>query len=63
MELKVFNRWSTKEIKVQDPGLVKYINLSPRIVPKTGARYAGNRFHKSKTFIVERSLLNLNPRV
>ena len=23
-------------------------------MPKTGARYAGNRFHKSQTFIVER---------
>jgi small subunit ribosomal protein S7 len=53
-EIKAFNRWSTEGIKVLDPGLVDYINISPRIVPKTGARYAGNRFHKSKVFIVER---------
>lgn len=53
-ELKAFNRWSTEGIKVVDPGLVDYITLEPRIVPKTGARYAGNRFHKSKVFIVER---------
>ncbi|MBU0471185.1 MAG: 30S ribosomal protein S7 [Nanoarchaeota archaeon] len=52
--MKAFNRWDCSAIRVEDPGLQKYINLSPMIVPKTGARYAGNRFHKSKTFIVER---------
>ena len=54
MNLKVFDTWSVEGIKVEDPGLVSYISLDPRIAPKTGARYAGNRFHKSKTFIVER---------
>ena len=54
MELKLFNRWSLEGIKVDDMGLQAYVNLSPRIVPKTGARYAGSRFHKSRTFIVER---------
>lgn len=54
MEAKAFNRWSSEGIKVEDPGLVKYITIAPRIVPKTGAKYAGERFHKSKTFIVER---------
>ena len=53
-ELKIFNRWSMEGIKVDDMGLSAYVSLSPRIVPKTGARYAGSRFHKSKTFIVER---------
>ncbi|MBU4284187.1 MAG: 30S ribosomal protein S7 [Nanoarchaeota archaeon] len=53
-DIKAFNRWSVKGITVQDPGLKRYINLEPRIIPKTGARYAGARFHKSKTFIVER---------
>lgn len=54
MAIKVFNRWGTEGIKVEDPGLVNYIGLEPKIVPKTGARYAGSRFHKSKIFIVER---------
>lgn len=53
-DIKVFNRWSVKGITVQDPGLKRYINLEPKIIPKTGARYAGARFHKSKVFIVER---------
>ena len=53
-EIKLFDRWSTEGIKVDDPGLKNYINLKPVLVVKTGARYAGNRFHKSKINIVER---------
>ena len=53
-DLKAFNKWDIVGIKVDDPGLQNYISLQPRIVPKTGARYAKNRFHKSKIFIVER---------
>ncbi len=53
-EIKAFGRWSTDGITVEDKGLKDYIVLKPRLVPKTGARYAGRRFHKSKIFIVER---------
>ena len=53
-QILAFNRWGTEGIKVDDPGLKPYITITPRIVPKTGARYAKNRFHKSKVFIVER---------
>ncbi|RMF56101.1 30S ribosomal protein S7 [Candidatus Woesearchaeota archaeon] len=56
--IKAFNRWDTAGIKVQDPGLVNYINLKPLFVPKTTGRYAKFRFHKSKAFIVER-LVNM----
>jgi len=52
--IKAFNRWDMTGIKVSDPGLQGYITVEPKIVPKTGARYAGNKFHKSRTFIVER---------
>ncbi len=52
--IKIFNKWDVEGIKIEDPGLKDYINLEPKIVPKTFARYAGKRFHKSKTFIVER---------
>lgn len=54
VEVKFFNRWSAEGITVNDPGLAPYLTLEPKIIPKTGARYAGNRFHKSQTFIVER---------
>ena len=53
-EVKVFNKYSVLGIKVKDPGLSRYIGLNPRIVPKTGGKNIGTRFHKSKTFIVER---------
>ncbi len=53
-DIKFFNRWTATGISVRDQGLVPYVTLDPKIVPKTGARYAGNRFHKSNTFIVER---------
>ena len=52
--IKVFDKWDTEDIKVVDKGLQSYINLEPRFVPRTGAKYAGARFQKSKVFIVER---------
>jgi len=52
--IKAFDKWDVEGIKVLDKGLVNYITLKPKIVPRTGARYAGERFHKSKVFIVER---------
>jgi len=58
-QIKVFNRWDVEGIKVDDAGLRPYITLNPRVVPKTGARYAKNRFHKSKIFIVERLINKL----
>ncbi|MBI4448587.1 30S ribosomal protein S7 [Candidatus Woesearchaeota archaeon] len=58
-EVLAFNTWSTTGITVEDPGLVNYITTQARFVPKTGARYAGNKFHKSKTFIVERLMNKL----
>src|SRR3989344_4984051 len=58
-EIKAFNKWSMEGIKVDDPGLQPYVTLNARIVPKTGARYAGSKFHKSKTFIVERLINKL----
>src|SRR3990172_4358266 len=54
MSVLAFNKWSVEGIKVLDAGLIRYVNLEPRYVPKTGARYAGKKFYKSRTFIVER---------
>ncbi len=58
-EIKFFNRWTVERVKVDDLGLASYITLDPKIVPKTGARYAGNRFHKSNVFIIERLVTKL----
>lgn len=53
-EIKAFGIWNTTGIKIQDPGLRDYISLNATMAPKTGARYVGNKFHKSKVFIIER---------
>jgi small subunit ribosomal protein S7 len=54
MSILVFNRWDMSAVKVEDKGLQRYISIAPKYVPRTGARYAGFRFHKSKVSIVER---------
>lgn len=52
--IKAFNSWDTDGIVVNDPGIKPYVTLQPRFVPKTGGKYAGKDFYKSRTFIVER---------
>lgn len=59
VEVKIFNRWPMNGIIVSDPGLQQYVTLQAVFVPKTGARYAGNKFHKSKINIVERLINKL----
>ncbi|MBI4143895.1 30S ribosomal protein S7 [Candidatus Woesearchaeota archaeon] len=52
--MKAFNTWDVETIKIEDAGLQKYVSLQPRLVPKTGGKYAKKRFYKSKIFFVER---------
>jgi small subunit ribosomal protein S7 len=58
-ELLIFNKWPTSGITVNDPGLERYITTSAVLVPKTGARYAGQKFYKSKITLVERLINRL----
>jgi len=58
-DVLVFNKWSTKDIKIEDEGLVRYVNLQSPIVPKTGGKHIGSRFKKSRVFIVERFINKL----
>jgi len=58
-QILAFGKWDCSQIKVEDPGVAPYINTKPMIVSKTGARYAGQRFYKSKIFIVERLINKL----
>src|SRR3989344_4656102 len=57
--MKLFNKWETSQIKVEDPALQEFVNLKPVIVPRTSGRYAKNRFWKSKYHIVERLMNKL----
>jgi small subunit ribosomal protein S7 len=58
MEIKIFDRWSTKDVEVLDIGLKNYINLKPVIVPKTSGRHR-QQFHRAKMNIVERLITKL----
>ena len=58
-EIKIFNKWSTDNITVTDPGLIDYINLRPIIIPRTGGRNVKTQFWKSKNHIVERLINKL----
>ena len=53
-EIKLFGKWSYKDLIVKDPGLRAYINLRPVVVPHTGGRYEHQRFKKADMPIVER---------
>lgn len=59
MAVLLFNRWGFKDVEVQDPGLRKYINLEPIILPKTTGKYGTISLHKSKMSIVERLINKL----
>lgn len=59
-DVKLFGKWGVAGIEVRDPGLKRYINLKPVIVPKTYGRNQSTRFWKSKQHIVER-LMNRVP--
>lgn len=60
MAVLVYNRWSMDGIQVEDPGLKAYMNLQPRVVPRTGGKSAKFRFHKSQNvFILERFMNRL----
>lgn len=59
MEIKMFDKWNTDGIAVNDLGLRRYINLEPKIVPKSSGRYPTKQFHKSKMNIVERLITKI----
>lgn len=52
--MKLFNKWETSQIQVQDPGLIGYINIRPLLIPRTGGRNTKISLHRKRTHIVER---------
>ncbi|MEA3202120.1 MAG: small subunit ribosomal protein [Thermoplasmata archaeon] len=57
--LLLFEKYDLSEITINDPGLVRYINLRPIIVPHTGARHGNKSFAKHKMNVVERLINEL----
>jgi small subunit ribosomal protein S7 len=58
-EVKLFGKWSFKDVKVKDLGLQRYILLKPVAVPHTMGRHEHKRFGKANVNIVERLVNNL----
>jgi small subunit ribosomal protein S7 len=50
----LFQKWSFKDITVKDPGLQRYINLTPMTLPHSMGRHEHQRFRKARVNIVER---------
>ncbi|MFX1505584.1 MAG: 30S ribosomal protein S7 [Promethearchaeota archaeon] len=53
-KMKLFDLWDCKDIEIKDVGLVRYINLTERLVPHSAGRHEHKRFHKSYVHIIER---------
>lgn len=58
-EIKLFGKWSFKDIEITDLGLKRYICLKPVAVPHSMGRHEHKRFRKANVNIVERLLNNL----
>ncbi len=51
--MKIFDLYETKDVKVEDPGLKKYINLDERLVLKSHGKYS-NKYERKKVNVIER---------
>lgn len=55
----LFNLWDMSEVEIQDPSLIRYVNLHAMIVPHSCGKLAGQQFNKSNMLIVERLINKL----
>ncbi|MCJ7470554.1 30S ribosomal protein S7 [Candidatus Bathyarchaeota archaeon] len=58
-EIKLFGKWSFKEVKVRDVGLERYVSLKPVTLPHSMGRHEHKRFRKANVNIVERLINNI----
>ncbi|HEX9261111.1 MAG TPA: 30S ribosomal protein S7, partial [Candidatus Bathyarchaeia archaeon] len=58
-DIKLFQKWSFKDAKVEDLGLQRYLNLTPMVVPHSMGRHEHQRFRKANVNIVERLINGL----
>ncbi len=57
-EIKLFGKYSSS-IEVKDPGLKRYICVTPKILPRTAGKQASKRFGKADVHIIERLINKL----
>jgi len=53
-DIQLFQKWTFNGITVQDPGLKRYLNLTPITTPHSMGRHEHQRFRKARVNIVER---------
>ena len=53
-DILLFQKWTFNDISVKDPGLQRYINLTPMTLPHSMGRHEHQRFRKARVNIVER---------
>jgi small subunit ribosomal protein S7 len=58
-DIKLFQKWTFKDISVVDIGLQRYLNLTPMVAPHSMGRHEHQRFRKAKVNIVERLINGL----
>ncbi len=55
----LFNKWDVSEVKVTDPSLIRYVNLTPQIIPHSCGKFSRQEFNKANMMIVERLINGL----
>ncbi len=55
----LFNKWDLGEVQITDPSLVRYVSLSPVIVPHSTGKYTRQEFNKANMLVVERLINRL----
>jgi len=55
----LFNLYDASEVKVTDPSLVRYVNLTAQIIPHSCGKFSRQEFGKSNMMIVERLINRL----
>ncbi len=58
-EFRIFGKYPVDDVVVNDPGLVKYINLDARLVLHTHGRHVKKHLGKTQVNIVERLINNM----
>ena len=53
-DIQLFQKWTFNDITVKDPGLKRYLNLTPITTPHSMGRHEHQRFRKARVNIVER---------
>ena len=58
-EVKLFGKWSFKNVEVKDSGLQRYVSLKPVVIPHSMGKHEHKRFRKANVSIVERLANNM----